>query len=110
MCKFSRLGDVLKKRGGLRSLKNVGERGQRFSGGQIQRIGLARALYKNSKIIILDEATNSLDKKSEKIIYQLLNKLKDDYTFIVVSHDLNNLDICNKILEINQNKISISRK
>ena len=82
----------------------------KFSGGQIQRIGLARALYKNSKIIILDEATNSLDKKSEKIIYQLLNKLKDDYTFIVVSHDLNNLDICNKILEINQNKISISRK
>ena len=59
-----------------------------FSGGQKQRISLARAIYKNPSILILDEATNSLDQESENIIVEKLLKIKD-MTVIMVSHNRN---------------------
>ena len=64
----------------------VGENGAKISGGQIQRIGIARAFYKQPEILILDEPTNSLDKDNENKIIDTLKKLKGNVTMIMVSH------------------------
>ena len=64
----------------------LGEKGSKISGGQIQRIGVARALYRSPKIIILDESTNGLDYKTEKLFLEDLIKIKEDMTIIFVSH------------------------
>ena len=63
----------------------IGETGSNISGGQRQRIGIARALYKDSKILILDEATNALDLQTEKKIYESISKI-DGKTLIIVNH------------------------
>lgn len=89
---------------------NVGERGVKLSGGQIQRIGLARALYKKSKIIIFDEATNSLDTETEKLVMNELNNLDKDLTLIIVAHRLNTLKNCDIILEVDDKKIFQPKK
>lgn len=65
----------------------VGERGARISGGQAQRLGIARALYREPNILIFDEATSSLDKENERKIYEILNKMKKSLTIIVISHN-----------------------
>ena len=72
----------------------VGELGSKLSGGQIQRIGLARSLYKEPELLILDEATNSLDKNIEKQILLTIQKLKGKFTILMISHNLNNLEFC----------------
>ena len=79
---------------------NLGERGVKLSGGQIQRIGIARALYKNSSILILDESTNALDLETEKDIVNLVNDLRPELTIIIISHRQSTLNNCQKILEI----------
>ena len=84
----------------------VGERGSRISGGQLQRIGIARALYKKSKLLILDEATNALDKKTEESILQTIFELKNDYTSIIVSHDKDCLKKCDRVITLNQGRIN----
>ena len=84
---------------------SVGEQGILVSGGQKQRIGLARAFYKDPEIIILDEATAALDKKIENEIMELISKLKDKKTFIIVSHDQNILKNCNKVYSLETNSI-----
>jgi ABC-type multidrug transport system fused ATPase/permease subunit len=84
----------------------VGERGTKLSGGQIQRLGLARALYKNAEVIIFDEATNSLDYETEKLIIKELNHLDRDLTVIIVAHRLNTLEKCDLIFEIKDRKVS----
>ena len=77
----------------------VGERGIRISGGQKQRIGIARALYKNPKILIFDEATSSLDYDLEKKIIDNIIKNKDPNTTIIfVAHRITTLKDCDKIL------------
>jgi ATP-binding cassette subfamily B protein len=83
----------------------VGERGTKLSGGQIQRLGLARALYKNAEVIIFDEATNSLDYETEKLIIKELNHLDRDLTVIIVAHRLNALEKCDLIFEIKDRKV-----
>ncbi len=89
--------------------KNVfeiaGERGMKLSGGQSQRIGIARALYKDPKILIFDEATNSLDETTENFILKKLFDLEDK-TIITISHRDNSLKYCNKIFEIKNNSIN----
>jgi len=85
--------------------QKVGERGVKLSGGQIQRIGLARALYKNNEIIIFDEATNSLDNDTEKSIMDELYQLDEELTVIIVAHRQNTLKKCDVILEIKNKKI-----
>ena len=82
----------------------IGETGSNISGGQRQRIGIARALYKDSKILILDEATNALDLQTEKKIYESITKIEDK-TLIIVNHrDI--LDKLNyKIFKIQNKKI-----
>ena len=78
---------------------NVGDRGLKLSGGQRQRIALARVLLLKPQILILDEATTSLDKKSKMIINQILNDLKGKKTIIIVSHDsFNDLHYDKKII------------
>ena len=79
---------------------NVGERGTRLSGGQLQRLGIARALYKDPDIIILDEFTSALDKENEIEILKYLEVLKKDKIFIISSHSENVKNICDKVYEI----------
>ena len=88
-------------------LERVGERGIRLSGGQIQRIALARALYKNTEIIIFDEATNSLDIATEKLIMKELYDLDKNLTIIMVAHRLNTLKDCDIIFEVKDKKVSL---
>lgn len=78
--------------------EDLGEGGSKISGGQMQRIGIARALYKSPKILILDEPTASLDENNEKDIYEILNTLKNKISIIIVSHKKANLKICDRII------------
>ena len=83
---------------------NVGNRGISISGGQKQRIGIARAFYRNSKILILDEATNSLDQENEKEIINQIISL-NDITVFIIAHNINALKKCDKILYLDQGKL-----
>ena len=89
----------------LKENTNVGERGIKLSGGQIQRIGIARALYFQPKILILDEATSSLDQKTESEFMKMLYSLKRKLTIIIVSHRMSTLTKCDKIFKIDNSKI-----
>lgn len=83
----------------------VGERGSNISGGQKQRLGIARALYRNPDILLLDESTNSLDADTEdKLIRDLLN-IKKDLTIIFVTHKINILKNFDKVYEIKNSNI-----
>lgn len=84
---------------------NVGENGSRISGGQRQRVAIARALYRNASILILDEFTNSLDKKTESEILDLVANLKKQKTVIIISHDKETLKNCDRILSINNGSV-----
>ena len=78
----------------------VGDRGARLSGGQKQRIGIARALYNDPSIIIMDESTSSLDEYTEDKIIQDVKKLSENKIVIFVTHKESALRFCNKIFEI----------
>lgn len=78
----------------------VGERGFKISGGQAQRIGIARALFLGSNILIFDEVTSSLDKQNEKEIIKTIYSLKKDKIIIIISHNKDNLYSCDQIFEI----------
>ena len=85
----------------------VGEKGTFFSSGQIQRIALARLLYRDPEVLILDEFTNSLDHENEKIILKNLEnlKIKQNKTIIMISHKMKPLRITDKIFILNNSKI-----
>jgi len=84
----------------------VGERGVRLSGGQRQRIGIARALYKQAKVLIFDEATSALDSETEKAVMEAINGLGKDLTIIMIAHRLSTVRDCDKIIELTSGKIS----
>jgi len=83
----------------------VGEKGIRISGGQQQRIGIARALYRDPEILILDEATSSLDQTTEKKIMESVNFLKKTKTLIVITHRLITVQNCDKIFMLDKGKV-----
>lgn len=83
----------------------LGERGISLSGGQVQRIGLARALYKATDILILDEATSALDKKTELRIIDNIKKFQKNLIIFVVTHRISSLENCNKIFEVREKKL-----
>jgi ATP-binding cassette subfamily B protein len=89
---------ILTQPNGYQSI--VGERGNYLSGGQLQRIGIARALYRKSSILILDEATSALDHKTEDDVIKAINQLDGDLTVLIVAHRLNALKICDQIIEV----------
>ena len=85
----------------------MGERGIRLSGGQLQRIGIARALYNDPKVLIFDEASSALDNETEKKIMHDINKLKGDKTILIIAHRLSTLENCDKVFKIHNNIVSI---
>tara|TARA_B100001093_G_C26848263_1_gene1023870 strand:+ start:565 stop:2274 length:1710 start_codon:yes stop_codon:yes gene_type:complete len=88
---------------GLNSI--VGEKGTRISGGELQRLALARALYIKPDIIILDEPTSSLDEITEKKILDILKELSKKLTIILVTHNYDNLKYCDKVVRLENNQI-----
>lgn len=84
----------------------VGERGMKLSGGQRQRIAIARAFLRNPKILMLDEATSSLDSKSEKVVQQALNHLMKGRTTIVIAHRLSTVIGSDQIVFLEKGKIT----
>lgn len=84
---------------------NVGERGVKLSGGQIQRIGIARAFYHNPQVIVLDEATNALDRQTEKMIMDAIEKNKKNVTIIMIAHQLNTVKNCDTIFLLEKGEL-----
>lgn len=100
--KISGLDEILKK--GLDENKNIGEFGSNLSGGQRQRVSLARAIYKNAPIIIIDEQTNALDIDSEKKILDKLLELKSK-TIIFITHRNDNILNFDKFYKLENNRV-----
>ena len=83
----------------------VGERGIRLSGGQRQRLGIARALYKEARILILDEATSSVDVDTEAALMREINDSLADLTIIMIAHRLSTIESCDRVITLKRGKI-----
>ena len=83
----------------------VGERGATLSGGQRQRLSIARAILKNSPILVLDEATSSVDAASEKIIQETMENLTHKHTTIIIAHRLSTIQNVNRILVFDKGRL-----
>jgi len=95
---------ILERPGGYQSL--IGERGQRLSGGQRQRLAIARALLKNSPVLILDEATSELDTESESLVQKALGNLMAGRTVLVIAHRLSTVRRADRIVVLDRGTIS----
>ena len=87
-------------------MSSIGDKGVKLSGGQRQRIGIARALYFNPKVLVLDEATNELDVHTEEMIFNNIKEKNPDMTILMITHRLTSLKLCNEVLLLNKSKIS----
>ena len=85
---------------------NIGNAGEKLSGGQKQRISIARAIIKNPEILILDEATSSLDSQSEMLIQDALANLMHSRTSLVIAHRLSTIENSDNIIVLEQGKIT----
>ena len=83
----------------------VGERGVRLSGGQLQRIGIARALYHNPSVLVLDEATSSLDTQTERSVMRAVDALHGEKTIIIVAHRLSTLQDCDRVFRLEEGRL-----
>ena len=83
----------------------VGDRGVRISGGQKQRIGIARALYRKSEVLVLDEATSSLDFNTEKKLIKDIERLRGKYTIITITHRLEAIKNCDEAFLLSDGKL-----
>ena len=105
-CLLSNLSNDLKKKQTL----NLGEKGSTVSGGQKQRIAIARSLYQNPKLLILDEATNALDEEMEEKLMDNLFNQSDIETIIIINHRKSSLKNCNKFFKLDNKKIIQTNK
>jgi subfamily B ATP-binding cassette protein MsbA len=96
-------GFIRQKAGQYQS--NVGDRGSKLSGGERQRLTIARALLKNPSILILDEATSSLDTESERLVQEAINNVMKDRTSLVIAHRLSTIRHADEILVLQEGKI-----
>ena len=85
----------------------MSEFGDNLSVGQIQRISIARSLYFDSALVILDEPTSSLDLKNKLDIQEMIKTIKNNRIIIMISHDKNELNICDRIVKVENNSIKI---
>lgn len=83
----------------------VGERGVRLSGGQRQRIGIARALYKQARVLVFDEATSALDNETEAAVMESIANLGSDLTIILIAHRLTTLQNCDKVYKLEKGRV-----
>lgn len=85
----------------------AGERGTKLSGGQRQRIGIARALYKQTQVLVMDEATSALDNQTEREVNEAINKLSQtDITILIIAHRITTLRQCDRIFELKNGRIA----
>ena len=103
-CKFAAAQDFIEKLPNKYESK-IGENGIKLSGGQKQRLSIARAILKNSSIILLDEATSSLDSESESVIQKAIENLTKNKTTIIIAHRLSTVINCDKILVFENGQI-----
>ena len=103
--KVANIHDFIEKELPLKYKTQVGERGIRLSGGQKQRLGIARALYHNPKILVLDEATNALDAQTESLVLKEIKKLGQDRTIISITHRITSVKDYDKIIYIEEGEI-----
>ena len=87
----------------------IGERGVRISGGQRQRLGIARALYHDPELLIFDEATSALDNDTETAIMEAIDSLHGQKTMVIIAHRLRTIENCDMIYEVKNGKISQTR-
>ncbi len=94
---------IMQKEGGYQS--NIGDRGSKLSGGERQRLTIARAVLKNPPILILDEATSSLDTESERLVQDAINNMMQNRTSIVIAHRLSTIRHADEIIVLQRGKI-----
>ena len=110
--KINRLIDIVILKEVINMLPNklnekIGEDGAKLSGGQLQRIGIARALYLEPEILVLDEATNALDINTERLLFNSIKKHYKNITIIWITHRASSLSLCNNIYHLNKNNIKL---